>query len=98
MEEILHDKDTMRRLQSNDYHAYGENIRRKVPYAELIKTLYHNTWDKFEWITKGIDEGYNEELFENTSRDPIDDEIHVLYEDLYGDDSDFEVMNVKITK
>jgi hypothetical protein len=47
IEEILQDKDTMRRLESNDYRAYGENIRRKVPYAELIKTLYHNSCDKF---------------------------------------------------
>ena len=94
--EILHDKDTMRRLESNDYHAYGENIRRKVPHAELIKALYNNTCDKLEWITKGIDEVFSEEWFENTARDPIDDEIHVLYVDLYGDDSEFEVMNVKL--
>ena len=60
--------------------------------------LYHNTCDKFEWITKGIDEGFGEEWFESMARDPIDDEMHVLYEDLHGDDSEFEVMNVKITK
>ena len=35
--------------------------------------------------------------FEGTARDPIDDEIHVLYEDVYGDDPEFEVMNVKVT-
>ena len=29
-------------------------------------------------------------------RYPIGDEIHVLYVDLYGDDSEFEVMNIKI--
>ena len=58
--------------------------------------LYHNTCDKFEWITKGIDEGFSNDWFESTARDPIDDEIHVLYEDLYGDDSEFEVMNIKI--
>ena len=60
--------------------------------------MYHNTCDKFEWITKGIVEGFSEEWFERMARDSIDDEIHVLYEDLYGDDSEFEVMNVKITE
>ena len=85
-------------MEFKDYFAYGENIRRRVPYAELIKTLYHNTCDKFGWITKGIDGGFSKEWFEGTTRDPIDDEIHVLYEDLYGDDSEFEVMNVKITQ
>ena len=98
IEEILHDKDTICRLESKDYFAYGENIRRRVSYAEVIKTLYHNACDKFEWIAKGIDEGFSEEWFEGTARDPIDDEIHVLYEDLYGDDSEFEVMNVKVTE
>ena len=83
-------------MESNDYFAYGENIRKKVPYAKLIKTLYHHTCDKFEWITKRIDEGFSKEWFQSTTRDPIDDEIHVLYEDLYGDDSEFEVMNIKI--
>ena len=86
IEEILHDKDTIHRVEYKDYFAYGENIRRRVPYAEVIKTLYHNTCDKFEWITKGIDEGFSEEWFESMAREPIDDEIHVLYEDLYGND------------
>ena len=98
IEYMLHDKDNIHRLESNDYFAYGENIRKKVPYAKLIKTLYHHTCDKFEWITKRIDEGFSKEWCQSTTRDPIDDEIHVLYEDLYGDDSEFEVMNVKITK
>jgi hypothetical protein len=97
IEEILHDKDTIRRLESKDYFAYGKNIRRRVPYAEIIKTMYHHACDKFEWVTKGIDEGFSEKWFESTARDPIDDEIHVLYEDVYGDDPEFEVMNVKIT-
>ena len=32
------------------------------------------------------------------AREPIDDEIHFLYDGVYGDDSKFVVMNVKITK
>ena len=76
VEEILHDKDTIRRLESNGYFAYHENIRKRVPYA-LIKTLYHNTCDKFEWITKGVYEGFSEEWFESMARDPIDGEMHV---------------------
>ena len=59
--------------------------------------MYHHACDKFEWVTKGIDEGFSEEWFEGVARDPIDDEIHVLYEDVYGDDREFEVMNVKVT-
>ena len=31
IEEILHDKDTIRRLESKDYFAYGENIRKEFP-------------------------------------------------------------------
>jgi hypothetical protein len=61
IEEILHDKDSIRRLESKDYFAYGKNIRRRVPYAEIIKTMYHHACDKFEWVTKGIDEGFSGE-------------------------------------
>ena len=85
-------------VEFNDYHAYGENIGSKVPQTELIKALYNNTYDKLGWISKGINEGFGEEWFENIARDPIDDEISVLYEDLYGDDSNFEVINVEVTK
>ena len=46
----------------------------------------------------GVYEWFSEEWFKNTARDPIDDEVQVLYEDLYGDDSELEVMNIKITK
>jgi hypothetical protein len=84
-------------LESKDYFAYGDNIRRRVPYTEIIKTLYHHACDKFEWVIKGIYEGFSEEWFEGMARDPIDDEIHVLYEDVYGDNPEFEVMNVKVT-
>ena len=54
--------------------------------------------DNLDWITKGIDEGFTNDYFEEMAREPIDDEIHVLYEDIYSDDSEFGVMNVKITK
>ena len=60
--------------------------------------MYHHTCDKFEWITKGIDEGFSGDWFENTAGDPNDDEMHVVYEDVYGDDSEFKVMNIKIAE
>ena len=31
------------------------------------------------------------------SREPIKTEIHVSYEDVYGDDPEYEIMNIKIT-
>jgi hypothetical protein len=36
--------------------------------------MYHHAGDKFEWVTKGIDEGFSEEWFKGTARYPIDDE------------------------
>ena len=68
IEEILHDKDTIRSLESKYDFSYSENLRRRVPYAEIIKILCHHTCDKLEWITKGIDEGFSNEWFEEMAR------------------------------
>ena len=50
-----------------------------------MQALFLHTCDKFEWIAKGINEGFSEDWHENTIRKPINDEIHVLYEDPYDD-------------
>jgi hypothetical protein len=97
IEEILHDKETLRSLESRDYQSYSENLRRRVPYSEITQTLYLENYDKFDWITRGIYVGFNDDWLEEMTREPIKNEIHILYDDIYGDDLDYGFMNVKIT-
>ena len=97
IEEILHDKQTMHSLESRDYQSYSENLRRRVPYSEITQTLYLETYDKFDWITRGIYVGFNRDWLNNMMKEPVRNEIRALYDDIYGDDPDYGFMNVKIT-
>ena len=53
IEEILHDKETLRSFESRDYQSYRDNLRRRVPYSEITQTIYLETYDEFDWITRG---------------------------------------------
>ena len=64
---------------------------------EVIQALYIDACDRFDCLTKGIDEGFNKDWIEEMSREPIKSEILVSYEDVYGDVPKYEIMNVKIT-
>ena len=97
IEEILDDKETLRGFESKDYDAFSENRRKRVPYPEIMQALYIDAYDRFDWVTKGIDEGSNKEWIEDLSRKPIKSELHVPYEDIFGDDPKYDIMNVKIT-
>ena len=97
IEEILHDKETLRSLESRDYQSYSDNLRRRVPYSEITQALYLDTYDKFDWVTQGIYVGFNDDWMEEMSREPIKNEVRILYDDIYGDDPDYDFMNVKVT-
>ena len=57
---------------------------------EVFQALYIDAYDIFDCVTKGIDEGFNKEWIEEMSREPIKSEIQVSYEDVYGDDPEYE--------
>ena len=95
--DILHDKETMRRLESRDYQSYSENLRRRVRHSEISQSLYHEAFEEFDWITRGIYVGFNRDWLNNMMKEPVRNEVHVLYDDIYGDDPDYGFMNVKIT-
>ena len=59
IEDILHDKETMCSLVSRDYQSYSENITRRVPYSEISQALYLEACEEFDWITRGIYVGFN---------------------------------------
>ena len=84
-------------MESKDYVAYSNNQRKRVPCSEVVQALYIDAYYRFDWVTKGIDEGFNNEWIEEISRKPIKNELHVSYEDIFGDDPEYEIMNVKIT-
>ena len=84
-------------MESRDYQSYSDNLRRRVPYSEFTQTLYLETYDKFDWITRGIYVGFNGDWLENMTREPVKNEIRVLYDDIYGNDPDYGFMNIKIT-
>ena len=85
IEVILHNRDALRRMESNDYQRFDENMRRNVLPKELTQSLFLHTCDKFEWIAKGINEGFSNDWHENIIREPISDEVHALYEDPYDE-------------
>ena len=81
-------------MESNNCQGFSENMRRNVSPEELTQALFLHTCDKFEWIAKVINELFSKYWHENTIREPINDEIHVLYEDLYDDnDVSDDIMN-----
>ena len=59
IEEILHDKETLCSLESRDYQSYNDNLRRRVHYSEITQTIHLETYDKFDWISRGIYVGFN---------------------------------------
>ena len=78
IEVILHNKDALCMMKSSNCEGFRENMRRNVSPEELTQDLFLHTCDKFEWIAKGINEGFSEDWHENTIREPINDEIHVF--------------------
>src|SRR3989337_3230519 len=77
IEEILHDKETLRSLESRNYQSYSDNLRRRVPYSEITQAFYLDTYDEFDWIPRGIYVGFNDDWLAEMIREPIKNEIHV---------------------
>ena len=50
--EVLHNKETTRGLESKDL-CFSTNLRKRVPFPEVIQTLYLGAYENFDWVTKG---------------------------------------------
>ena len=59
--------------------------------------MYLEAYEEFDCITRGIHVGFNRDLLNKMMKEPVRNEIQVLYDDIYGDDPDYRFMNVKIT-
>ncbi len=57
--DILHDKETLRSLESRDYQSYSENLNKRVPHSEISQSLDLETFEEFDWITRGIYVAFN---------------------------------------
>ena len=95
--DILYDKETMRSLEARDYQSYSENLRKRVPYPEISQSLYLEAFEEFDWITRGIYVGFNRDWLNKMMKEPVRNELRILYDDIYGDDPDYGFMNVKFT-
>ncbi|MCL8557215.1 hypothetical protein NAB29_19055 [Proteus mirabilis] len=95
--DILHDKETMRSLESRDYQSYSANLRKRVPHSEISQSLYLEAFEEFDWITRGIYVGFNRDWLNKMMKEPVRNELRISYDDIYGDDPDYGFMNVKIT-
>ena len=87
----------MRSLESRDYQSYSENLRRRVPHSDISQSLYLETFEEFDWITRGIYVGFNRDWLNKMMKEPVKNELRILYDDIYGDDPDYGFMNVKLT-
>ena len=87
--DILHDKETMCSLESRDYQSYSENLRRRVSYSEISQALYLETYEEFDWITRGIYVGLNRDWLNKKMKEPFKNELCILYDDIYGDDPSY---------
>ena len=76
----------MRSLESRDYQSCSENLRRRVPYSEISQSLYLEAYEEFDWITRGICVGFNRDLLNKMMKEPVRNELRILYDDIYGDD------------
>ena len=59
--------------------------------------MYLEAYEDFDWIARGIHVGFNRDWLNKMMKGPVRNEIHVLYDDIYGDDLGYGFMNVKIT-
>ena len=87
----------MRSLVSKDYQSYCENLRKRLPHSKISRALYLETFEEFYWITRGIYVGFNRDWLNKMMKEPVRNELCILYDDIYGDDPDYGFMNVKIT-
>ena len=87
--EILHDKESMRSLDSRDYQSYSENLRKRVPHSEISQSLYLETFEEFDCITRGIYVGFNRYWLNKIMKEPVKNELRILYDGIYGDDLDY---------
>ena len=84
--DIVYDKETMRSLEARDYQSYSENLRKRVPYSEIFQSLYVEAFEEFDCITREIYVGFNRYWLNKMIKEPVRNEIRILYDDIYGDD------------
>ena len=60
--------------------------------------MYLEAFEEFDWITRGIHVGFSRDWLNKRMKEPIRNELRILYDDIYSDDLDHGFMNVKITK
>ena len=80
--DILHDKETMRSLESRDYQSYSANLRKRVPHSEIYQSLYLEAFEEFDWITRGIYIGFNRDWLNKMMKESVRNELHILYDDI----------------
>ena len=78
----------MRSLKARDYQSYSENLRKRVPYPEISQSLYLEAFEEFDWITRGIYVGFNRDWSNKMMKEPVRNELRILYDDIYSDDPD----------
>ena len=86
IEEVLYDQDAIRKLKSNDYEAFDENARKKIPPSILVKRLFEYTNDRFELNDRDLGYELEKKLFKHINRNLYDDEITIEYEEPYDND------------
>ena len=59
--------------------------------------MYLEAFEEFDWITRGIYVGFNRDWLNKMMKEPVRNELRILYDDIYGDDPDYGFMNVKNT-
>ena len=69
----------MMRYVFGDDHAFDENTKKEVPPLHIIQQVFNGINQKYSWIVKGNQQGFEESCL-NNDKILIDDVFHIVFE------------------
>ena len=83
IDEILYDEDYVMRYVFGDDHAFDENTKKEVPPLHIIQQVFHGINQKYSWIVKGNQQGFDERYL-NNDKILIEDVFPIVFEKPLG--------------
>ena len=79
IDEILYNEEYMLRYVFHDHHAFDENTKKEVPHLHIIQQVFNGINQKYSWIIKGNQQGFEESSL-NDPKILVDDVFPIVFE------------------
>ena len=79
IDEILYNEDYMLRFMFHDDHTFDENTKKEVPPLHIIQQVFNGINQKYSWIVKGNQQGFEEGSL-NDPKILVDDVFPIVFE------------------